>query len=148
VRYARSWVFWFGFPLTLAFLVAGFAAAAMIILAAIDSLQYLPSFLSFFGAAIGSVFFFIPCYALWTLLYKSVRYVEVGEKTTITYIMGKKVSLEGVRSIYIRPNFRTVATLVIIDKKNGEIEINAPFEFKEPKRLFAALEIAHDTKVL
>jgi hypothetical protein len=147
MRYGRSWAHWIGIPLTLILLVAGFSAAVIIIMVAIESMRYMPAYIPLAGAAIGLFFFFVPCYALWTLLHKSVRCVDVNGNITVRYLMGKAVQLDRVTAIYIRPNFRTVATLVILHR-GGETEINAPFEFKDPKRLFAALEISSGTTVM
>lgn len=61
--------------------------------------------------------------------------------------MGNTISLDNAWFIDIRPNFQTVATLIIKDV-NKEIEVNAPFEFKDPESLFTALEKATGVKIV
>jgi hypothetical protein len=147
MRFGRSWVFWAGVPLTFLFLVAGFAAAFIFIFVAIKSFQYLPIYLPLLGIVTGLIFFIFPAYAIWTLLNKSVVYVDVDDKISIRYMNGRKVTVSGVRSLYIRPSYRTIASLIIIDS-TGEKEINAPYEFANYKKLFVALELACGMRIV
>lgn len=147
MRFTRSWVFWTGIPLTLLLLIAGFAAADIIVLAALKSVGHFPLYMPIIIAIIGLSFFLAPCYALWTLLNKSVEYVDIDSKITVKYITGKKVSLNSVQMMELRPSYQTLTTLVILDR-GGQMEINAPFEFKDHRGLFAALEKACGMKII